>query len=67
MTLAHPTGVFWRQPAMRSTKIPIRKDGTRTVLPLKCDRQSRARGSAHFPNRGRRGWGKDPTRSEKVP
>ena len=56
--LTHPWGVKGGLPGARSSKILERADGTRTVLPSKCDRVKVTPGDIlHFRTWGGGGWG----------
>ncbi len=56
--LTHPWGVNGGLPAMRSSKIMVRADGSREILPSKCDRIAVAPGDVlHFNTWGGGGWG----------
>jgi N-methylhydantoinase B len=62
--LTPPWGILGGKPGMRSTKILIRKDGTRTVLPSKCDQIKVEPGDQLiFQTAGGGGWG-DPLQRE---
>ena len=65
--LTHPWGVNGGLPAMRSSKIMVRADGTREVLPSKCDRVAVAPGDVlHFNTWGGGGWGDPLQRSAAL-
>jgi N-methylhydantoinase B len=56
--LTHPWGVNGGLPAARSSKIVVRADGTREILPSKCDRIAVNPGDVlHFNTWGGGGWG----------
>ena len=66
--LTPPWGILGGKPGMRSTKILVHTDGTRTVLPSKCDQIKVEPGDQLiFQTAGGGGWG-DPLErdSEKV-
>ncbi len=56
--LTHPWGVNGGLPAARSSKIMVRADGSREILPSKCDRVAVEPGDVlHFNTWGGGGWG----------
>ena len=56
--LTPPWGILGGKPGMRSTKILVRADGTREVLPSKCDQVKVAPGDRLvFQTAGGGGWG----------
>ena len=56
--LTPPWGILGGKPGMRSTKILVHTDGTRTVLPSKCDRIKVEPGDQLiFQTAGGGGWG----------
>ncbi len=65
--LTHPWGVNGGLPAARSSKIMVRADGTREVLPSKCDRVAVGPGDVlHFNTWGGGGWGDPLARSADL-
>lgn len=66
--LTPPWGILGGKPGMRSTKVLIRKDGSRTVLPSKCDQVKVSPGDQLiFQTAGGGGWGDPLNRpGEKV-
>ena len=56
--LTPPWGILGGKPGMRSTKILVHTDGTRTVLPSKCDQiKVEPGGQLIFQTAGGGGWG----------
>jgi N-methylhydantoinase B len=65
--LTHPWGVNGGLPAARSSKIMVRADGTREILPSKCDRITVNPGDVlHFNTWGGGGWGDPLKRSAAL-